>query len=53
MKNDKTKATKTGSAFRMDCAIRTTIHASPEKIWAFLTDLAAFPRWKRAAEAIA
>ena len=29
----------------MDCAIRTTIHASPDKIWALLTDAAAFPRW--------
>jgi hypothetical protein len=39
------KATKTGSAFRMDCAIRTTIHAGPDKIWALLTDAAAFSRW--------
>jgi uncharacterized protein YndB with AHSA1/START domain len=39
------KATKTGTAFRMDCAIRTTIHASPETIWALLTDAASFPRW--------
>jgi hypothetical protein len=39
------KATKTRSAFRMDCAIRTTIRASPDIIWAFLTDASAFPRW--------
>jgi hypothetical protein len=39
------KATKTGGAFRMDCAVATTIHASPERIWALLTDAAAFPRW--------
>ena len=45
MKDEKAKATKTGSAFRMDCAIRTTIHASPDKVWGFLTDAAAFPRW--------
>src|ERR1700736_3470765 len=41
----KAKAKKTTSAFRMDCAIRTTIHASPEKIWGLLTDAVAFPRW--------
>jgi hypothetical protein len=40
-----TKAQKTNGAFRMDCAIRTTIHASPDTIWALLTDAAAFPRW--------
>jgi hypothetical protein len=40
-----TRATKTGGAFRMDCAITTTIHASPERIWALLTDAPAFPRW--------
>ena len=45
MKTEKAKATKTGGAFRMDCAIRATIRASPEKIWALLTDAAAFPRW--------
>ena len=39
------KATKTGSAFRMDCAIQTTIRASPDRIWALLTDAAGFPRW--------
>jgi hypothetical protein len=45
MKTTTAKATKTGSAFRMDCAIQTTIHASPDKIWAFLTNAEAFPRW--------
>ncbi|MGZ6094554.1 MAG: SRPBCC family protein [Polyangiales bacterium] len=39
------KATKTKSAFRMDCAITTTIRATPERIWALLTDAAGFPRW--------
>jgi hypothetical protein len=39
------KATRTGSAFRMDCAIQTTIRASPDRIWALLTDAAGFPRW--------
>jgi len=45
MTTNKAKATKTGSAFRMDCAVRTVIQASPEKIWALLTDAAGFPRW--------
>ena len=45
MNTNKAKATKTGSAFRMDCAISTTIHASPDRIWALLTDAAGFPRW--------
>jgi hypothetical protein len=29
----------------MDCAIRTTIQASPDEIWRLLTDAAGFPRW--------
>jgi hypothetical protein len=41
----KTKATKTGGAFRMDCAIVTTIQASADRIWALLTDAAGFSRW--------
>ena len=32
MKTDEAKATKTGSAFRMDCAINATIHASPANL---------------------
>ncbi|HEY2405360.1 MAG TPA: SRPBCC domain-containing protein [Polyangiaceae bacterium] len=39
------KATQTRAAFRMDCAIQATIHASPDRIWALLTDAAGFPRW--------
>jgi|HubBroStandDraft_1064217.scaffolds.fasta_scaffold307369_2 uncharacterized protein YndB with AHSA1/START domain len=45
MKTQKAKATKTASMFRMSCAIRTTVQAHAEKIWALLTDPAAFPRW--------
>jgi hypothetical protein len=45
MKTTRAKARKTSSAFRMDCAIHTTIRASPETIWGLLTDAAAFPRW--------
>ncbi len=45
METTKAKATKTMGAFRMDCAIRTTIKASPDRVWALLTDAEAFPRW--------
>lgn len=45
MKTNQSKATKTGSTFRMDCAINTTIRAGADQIWALLTDPAAFPRW--------
>jgi hypothetical protein len=45
MKTNDARATKTGSTFRMGCAISTTIQASPEQIWALLTDAAGFPRW--------
>jgi hypothetical protein len=41
----KPKATKTGSAFRMECAIQTTINAGAAPIWALLTNAAGFPRW--------
>lgn len=30
----------------------TTIHAAPEKVWAILTDAAAFPRWNPTVERI-
>lgn len=39
------KATKTATMFRMDCAITSRIQASPDKVWALLTDAAGFPRW--------
>jgi hypothetical protein len=38
-------ARKTSGTFRMGCEIHNTIQASPEKIWALLTDADAFPRW--------
>lgn len=38
-------ATKTESTFRMSCAVRCTIQASPERIWSLLTDAKGFPRW--------
>lgn len=45
MNTQQATATKTEKTFSMDCAIRTTIAASPERIWALLTDAAALPRW--------
>ena len=41
----KPKATRSGGTFRMDCAVRATIAASPERIWQLLTDARGFPRW--------
>ena len=45
MKTHPARATKSASTFRMECAIRTTIAASRDKIWALLTNAADFPRW--------
>ncbi len=45
MNTQQARATKSESTFRMDCAIRTTIAASPDKIWALLTNAVDFPRW--------
>ncbi|NWF70286.1 MAG: SRPBCC domain-containing protein [Chloroflexi bacterium] len=45
-------ATKSKSLFRMECAVRIDIHAAPEKIWALLTDAAAFPRWNSTVKSI-
>jgi hypothetical protein len=42
---NKATATTTISAFRMSCAINTTIRASADQIWSLLTDAAGFPRW--------
>jgi hypothetical protein len=52
MSSSPTKAKKTQSAFRMDCAITTTIGASPQKIWALLTDASDFPRWNSTVSSI-
>jgi uncharacterized protein YndB with AHSA1/START domain len=41
----KPTATKTASTFRMTCAVRCTIRAQPERVWALLTDAKDFPRW--------
>ena len=44
---DKTKAvvTKSGGAFRMECAVEIAIGAGAERVWALLTDAARFPSW--------
>jgi hypothetical protein len=39
------RAVKTASTFRMTCSITRTIHASPERLWALLTDAPGFSRW--------
>jgi len=39
------KALKTDGTFRMACAIRASVRASPERVWALLTDAAGFARW--------
>ncbi len=39
------KADKTATTFSQECAIRCEIQASPERIWALLTDAAGFPSW--------
>lgn len=38
-------ATKTEKMFRLEYAVTSEINASPERIWALLTDAARFPEW--------
>jgi hypothetical protein len=52
MRTNQAKASKTATTFRMQCAIRTTIHASKEKVWGLLTDAAAFPQWNSTVSSI-
>ena len=40
-----TKAQKTRGAFRQGCSVDTVIRATPERIWALLTDAERFPSW--------
>lgn len=39
------KASKSSPAFRMQCAVRATISATPKRIWALLVDPAAHAQW--------
>jgi uncharacterized protein YndB with AHSA1/START domain len=39
------KATKTRTTFRQTCAITANVRATPDRIWALLTDAAGFPKW--------
>jgi hypothetical protein len=36
---------KSQTTFRQDCSVRCEIHASPERIWALLTDAQGFVSW--------
>jgi len=39
------KATKTASAFRMECAITVNVQSTPEKLWSLLVNAQDMPRW--------
>jgi hypothetical protein len=39
------RAVKSASAFRMECGVAVRIGATPERVWALLTNAAGFPRW--------
>lgn len=39
------KAIKTEATFRSSCAVRCEVQASPQAIWALLTDAASYPKW--------
>ncbi|MCA9606703.1 MAG: SRPBCC domain-containing protein [Myxococcales bacterium] len=44
------RATREASAFRLRYAVATTIAASPEKVWALLTDVPRMPEWNSTIE---
>ena len=46
------QATKTTTAFRMECAVAIHIQAKPETVWALLTRAADFPRWNSTVKSI-
>lgn len=39
------QATSTHSTFRMECAVEESIQATPERVWALLTNAQDTPRW--------
>lgn len=45
MNANEPRATRDRSTFRQSCAIRCDVHASPDAIWAILTDAARYPTW--------
>jgi len=47
------KATKTSSTFRMECATTINVRATPQRIWALLTNAEDFPRWNSTVTRIA
>jgi hypothetical protein len=53
MTNPTAKATKTSRTFRLECATTIDVRATPERIWALLTNAADFPRWNSTVTRIA
>ncbi len=45
MTSSPAKATRTSRTFRMECATTIDVRATPQRIWALLTNAADFPRW--------
>ena len=39
------RATQTSRTFRLECATSINVRATPQRIWALLTNAADFPRW--------
>ena len=46
------RAHKTRQTFRLECGVAIDIAAPADKIWALLTDAAAFPRWNSTVQSI-
>jgi hypothetical protein len=53
MTTSSAKATTTSRTFRLECATSINVHATPERIWALLTNAADFPRWNSTVTRIA
>jgi hypothetical protein len=53
MTNPTARATKTSRTFRLECATAIDVRATPERIWALLTNAADFPRWNSTVTRIA
>jgi hypothetical protein len=45
MTTTRAKAEKTQETFRMTCAVTVNIRATPDRVWALLTDAPGFPSW--------